>query len=911
MFKKTCFIFLFLLWIQSTYSQTDSELSITLNNLTLEEALQKIEESVDLKFYFQKDWLNNVRISKDYKDKTLDFILDDLFKDTTINYLIYDNRIVLTNNNIIHSTLPYGFFDKANNDISKPNNKTTFFNNSNSKNATVIGKQKENESNSHYTISGYAINDNNNEPIQNLVISIKKDGINTTTNNKGFYSIEVPYGLNTIETKLLGYEGILKDVIVYGNGSLNLDIPEVAEALDEVVIDAKRNSNVKEAAVGITKIDVVGLKTIPVVLGERDVLKVATTIPGIKPAGEGASGFNVRGGRTDQNLILLDDAVIYNPSHFLGFFSALNPFSTGSVNIYKGSIPAEFGGRLSSVFDIKTKNASTTKFSGEGSIGPVTSNLSLETPIIKDKSTLLTGVRATYSDWILKALDEESLKNSKASFYDAIVKYKHSINDNNDVQATVYYSNDNFSVTSDSVYKYNNFAASLKWNHIFNDKNSSEILLVNSQYKYEIDFEGDANLNFDFGYKINETQLKINMKYLRNKKHRFDYGISGKLYNINPGEIKPKGVNSDIEPLNINKERALESAVYISDKYNVNERLLFDIGIRYSFYASLGASTQNIYEEGAPRNETTVIDVKEFGKNEFVETYGGPEFRASFRYFLKPNLSVKGSYNKTIQYIHLLSNNTTESPTDIWKLSDLNTSPQRADQYALGLYKNFDDAQLELSIEGYYKKMKDILDYKIGANLNLNQNIERELLQGEGKAYGIELLLKKKEGKLNGWIGYSYSRSFVKLNSKLSEERVNNGSYFSANFDKPHDLSIVANYKLTHRYSISANVVYQTGRPVTYPIGKYIFAGEEQVLYSDRNQFRIPDYYRLDLGFNIEGNHKIKKLAHSFWNISVYNVLGRNNPYSVFFVNEAGKIQAYKTSIFAVPIPTITYNFKF
>ena len=330
-----------------------------------------------------------------------------------------------------------------------------------------------------------------------------------------------------------------------------------------------------------------------------------------------------------------------------------------------------------------------------------------------------------------------------------------------------------------------------------------------------------------------------------------------------------------------------------------------------SMYAALGESTQYVYENGVPRNESTVIEVKNYRKNEFIETYGGPEFRASFRYSLKPNLSIKGSFNNTIQYIHLLSNNTTESPTDMWKLSDLNISPQRANQFALGVYKNFDDAQIELSLEGYYKKMKDILDYKVGANLNLNQNIERELLQGEGKAYGIELLIKKKEGKLNGWLGYSYSRSFIKLDSPINEERINNGSYFPANFDKPHDLSIVANYKLTHRYSISANVVYQTGRPVTYPIGKYVFAGEEQVLYSDRNKFRIPDYYRLDLGFNIEGNHKIKKLAHSFWNISIYNVLGRNNPYSVFFVNEDGKIQAYKTSIFAVPIPTITYNFRF
>ena len=336
-----------------------------------------------------------------------------------------------------------------------------------------------------------------------------------------------------------------------------------------------------------------------------------------------------------------------------------------------------------------------------------------------------------------------------------------------------------------------------------------------------------------------------------------------------------------------------------------------DLGLRYSFYAALGESSQNIYQEGLPKGEGTLLETKDFDNNEVIETYGGLEVRASTRYFLSPSLSVKAGYNNTFQYIHTLSSNTTVSPTDTWKLSDVNIEPQRADQISLGFFKNFDDNKYELSLESYYKKTHNILDYKVGAQLLLNESIETEVLQGEGKAYGVELLLKKSEGRLNGWLGYTYSRTFTKLDSEFLEERINNGEYFPSNFDKPHDISLVTNYKFTKRYSFSANFVYQTGRPVTFPVGSYFLGGSEYALYSDRNKFRIPDFYRLDLSLNIEGNHKIKKFAHSFWNISVYNVLGRNNPYSVFFVTEDGSLQAYQSSIFSIPVPTITYNFKF
>lgn len=920
--KKLISCYFLFFSFQFIFCQSEQSISIDFNELSQKEALLKLESIVDYTFYFQEDWLDDsTPLNISYDGVSLETILSVFFNDTDINYLIYEDKIILTTNSIIYMKLPKNYFLEENIPLFNSNKTPVFYNdyatNDSNKDSKVltIGKQNKNSSQSTFILSGLVRNVNNNYPIQNLVISIKDKNrntvSNTVTNSKGNFSIEVPSGLIFLETKLFGYEDIHKEIIVYGNGSINLNASERAQQLDEVIIESERNKNIKNAVVGITKINAASIKNIPVVLGERDILKVATTLPGIKTTGEGTIGYNVRGGRTDQNLILLDDAVLYSSSHFLGFFSALNPFTTGSADIYKGSIPVEFGGRLSSVFNIKTKNGNQEKVTGEGSIGPITANLSIETPLIKNKSSLITGIRATYSDWVLKSLDEESLKNSQASFYDGVVKYNNKINKNNNIESTLYYSNDVFSITTDSIYSYNNLLASVKWNHTFNAKNIGELIVANSQYKYGIEYEAYANNNFDFDYTINESQIKLKMKYLHSKKHKFGYGISSKLYRINPGNITPLGSNSIIEKKNINEEKGLESAIYVSDLFEVNDKLLLDFGLRYSVFAALGKSTQNVYQSGVPKNSATVINILDFDNNEVIETYGGPELRLSLRYFLSPSISVKASYNKTIQYLHLLSSNTTVSPTDTWKLSDLNIEPQKADQFALGFYKNFENNDFEVSIEGYYKKMNNLLDYKVGAELILNENIEQELLQGEGKAYGAEVLIKKEKGKVNGWLGYSYSRAQVKLDSNILQDRVNDGEFFPANYDKPHDISLVTNFKLTQRYSISTNFTYQTGRPITYPVGKFIFAGEEQVLYSNRNQFRIPDYYRLDLGINIEGNHKIKKLAHSFWNISVYNVLGRNNPYSVFFVTENGEIQAYKTSVFSIPIPTITYNFKF
>lgn len=923
-FLATALIWCCILVCNLANAQKSTE-TVTFENTPFYDVLTTVESKTSYKFFYSKDWLPENLVSGTYTLTSLDEFLSQILDETTLNYFIREEegRIFLLQNSIVYDELPAQFFGitdtvqtvnrvVTNTNIPPP----SFYDVPNQQQQkkylpVKVGKSDKNNLKSFYQLSGSVVNARTKEPIQDLAIRIQGSNSVTVTNENGIYAMEIPAGYNSLELTAMGIESAVRPVIMFNDGVANFELNEGLQELDEVIVAADAISNVEDTQTGAEQITSEEAKDIPLVLGERNILEVAKALPGISSAGEGATGLNVRGGKTDQNLVLLDDAVIYNPTHFFGIFQALNPFTTERVNIYKGSIPVEFGGRLSSVLDIETKNGNNKKFAAEGSIGPVTGNLALEIPVKKDTSALIVGARGAYADWILNSLDDEDLKNSSASFFDGIVKYNHRFNENSDIKFTGYYSRDGFSITSDSLYNYTNRLFSLKWNHQHSEKTRGVLALANSDYQFGIDFDGEGNRDFELDYAINETALQYLLKTNLNEKHRLTYGISSKFYSVNPGSIAPEGAESDIENFAIPDEQAVEGAVFLGDEIALSDKLTIDLGVRYAFYAALGSGTQRTYEEGLPRNETTVNDTISYNSGELIETYGGPEGRISARYLLKPNLSVKASLQNSYQFLHTLSNNTTISPIDTWKLSDLNLKPQTGYQASLGVFKNLNENMFELSLEGYYKRMQNVLDFKTGANLFLNENVETEVLQGDGKAYGVEFLLKKNRGDLNGWLSYTYSRSFYRFDSEFSEERINDGSYFPSNFDKPHDISLIANYKLTRRFSFSMNFAYQTGRPVTYPVGTFRLNNADFVVFSDRNEFRIPDYYRLDLGFNVEGNHKKKKLAHSFITFQVYNVLGRNNPYSVFFVTEDGEVKALQSSIFAVPVPSITYNFKF
>ena len=686
-------------------------------------------------------------------------------------------------------------------------------------------------------------------------------------------------------------------------------------ALQEVVIESERDANVMDVKVGVNKINIDETKTIPLALGERDIMKVATTMAGVQTVGEGASGYNVRGGKADQNLFLLNGAPVYNANHFFGFFSAFNADAIQDMEVYKGSIPAEFGGRLSSVFDIEEKSANKEKFTGSGGISPVTSRLTLEVPILKDQTSLLVGGRTTYSNWVLKQIDNANFSENEVSFYDIIAQFDHTIDEDNSLIASGYYSKDQFRLASDTLFSFSNFSysnlnGSLRWKHRFNNNLEGVLSGVYSRYGYQILYDESPPNSFSQDFGINEVTLSADMNFYPTNNQKINFGASSKRYEVSPGDMNPLGVESNVASTAIDIERGLESALYVSDQIELTSNLTVYGGLRYSMFNSLGPQDVYTYAEGLPKNGASRTDTISYNSGEVIKTYHGPEVRVFGRYAFADNSSIKLSYNRTRQYIHTLSNTTSLSPTDTWRLSSDHLKPQIADQISVGYYMNFLNNQLEASVETYYKKMQNLVDFKVGASFLLNPTVETEILQGDGKSYGIEFSLKK-SGKLNGWLNYSYSRSLMQLDGNSIEETVNQGAFYPTNYDKPHIFNLVANYKFTHRISASTNLTYSSGRPVTYPVAVYQFQGAESIHYSDRNAFRIPDYFRIDIGINLEGNHKIKKLAHSFWTFSIYNVLGRDNPYSVFFDVEDGQVNGYQLVIFSEPIPTITYNFKF
>jgi len=921
---KKIFFILFICSVYQVSAQQNQQISLKIDNLTIQETIVLIEKETDYSFYYIAEWLDaNTRITETFSNVSMRTILTAIFDETKLNFFIFEkNKIILTQNSQIHESTYSNIVTKKNDTDTLVNTITVTAKNttpiyipqsstSSSSKTIRIGKENLNGGQNFYKLSGYVKNKATNEPIPNLVLLIKSRNIVTTTNSKGYYSFKIPAGSNYIQTVLLGYEKFSTHFMIYNDGKHNFIVGETTQNLDEVVIEANIKKNVKKVISGISQINVEKVKLIPQVLGERDLLKAATTLPGVSKSGEGSDGVNVRGGKEDQNLFLLDKSVLYNPTHFLGLFSAINPFTTSGFEIYKGNVPTEFGGRISSVFDMTTKSPANDEFKGEASIGPVTSNVSVEIPIIEEKSGLLLAVRGTYSNWLLKAIKNKKLKNSSASFFDVIGKYKHRFNDNNSLSIAGYYSSDDYSIASDTTNTYQNNILSATWAHKLNEKHRGDIIISNSSYIFDIDFDGKLNRNFNLNYKINESNLKLKMIYELSKTHKIIYGAATKLYNVTPGDLTPKGNTSQINPFSVQKDKALESAIFVSDEINVNKKLAVTVGVRYNTFSALGNSTQRIYDPLRPKSDGSVIGVKTYGNNEAYKTYQGLSLRFSSRYSFNEELSIKASIHNSQQFIHRLSNNTTATPTDIWKLSDLNIKPQEAIQASLGIFKNINGNDYELSLEGYYKSYKNILNYKVGANFLLNEFIETEVLQGPGKSYGLELLLRKNSGSLNGWLSYSYSKSLLKLDGDFAEERINNGAYYPTNFDKPHNLNIIANYKLTKRFSLSSSFTFQSGRPITYPVGKYSTGGSEYLVYSDVNKFRIPNYYRLDIGFNAEGNHKLKKIAHSFWSFSIYNVLGKNNPNAIYFVTTEGKIKAYQSSIFSLPIPTLTYNFKF
>ena len=747
-----------------------------------------------------------------------------------------------------------------------------------------------------FTISGYMRNAATGEELLYASVFVKETGQGVTTNLYGFYSLTLPKGDYTLQYSYIGMTTMEVSLSLNANIKQNVELSSDGIELEEIVVKAERgNENVTSTEISTVTLDMREAKFIPVLLGEQDILKTIQLLPGVSANSEGGSGFFVRGGDADQNLVLLDEAPIYNASHLLGFFSVFNSDALKDVKLYKGGMPPEYGGRVSSVLDIRMKNGNMKEWSAYGGIGLIASRLTVEGPIQKDKGSMILSARRTYADVLARPFLSEGFSDLGLYFYDLNFKANYKLSEKDRIYLSAYNGRDIFG-TGDMGFSWGNTTGTLRWNHLFSDKLFSNTTFIYSDYNYgfKVGVAGNT-LNLISG--IYDYNLKQDYNWYLNPNNSLRFGWQGIFHRMKPLEFS-FDEETEEEDKTINGQKAIEGGFYVANEQKVNDKLSLNYGLRLSTFSNIGAYTEKTYDQfGNILTETTYDD------GEVYNTYMGLEPRVNATYLLGSKSSLKASYNRNYQYLHLLSNSNSGTPTDLWIPSSSFVKPQIADQVALGYFRNFKENSYEFSIEGYYKKLQNQVDFEDGGTLLDNPDIEADLTFGKGRAYGVEFYLKKRKGDFTGWVSYTLARS------QRQYEEVNRGEWFSARQDRIHDLSIVGMYQITPRLNISASFVYYTGDAVTFPIGKYFIDGSLVNLYGDRNSDRMPDYHRLDLGLTYVWKNTDK--LYSDFNFSIYNLYNRKNAYSITFqIDDMGNTQAKKLALFGA-VPSLTWNFKF
>ncbi len=870
--------------------------------------MEKVEEETSYRFFFKKADIASLTVNLQANNDKLEDVLSQIFLPTDLKFSISKaGEVFVSKGQKLTVDFPESFFAQGleNQTDSPTTAQDEFVRNR----RYVIGVPS--GSGTSARIRGQVLSLENGKPIQGAIVYEKITQAQTITNQEGHYELTMPKGNQTILIQNIGGYTEQRLVDVQGDGELNMTIGEGVFSLSEVVVRSGALSNISRPEMGVQSMSVQQMRKLPAVMGEVDILKGILTMPGVNTAGEASVGFNVRGGAADQNLILYDQSTLFNPSHLFGFFSSVNSDMVQGVELYKAGIPPSLGGRLSSVLQVTPKLGRTDKIGGSGGIGPLTSRLSLDGPI-GQKTTFIVGARMTYSDWLLDYLEDRAdIGASRAFFADFNGTVQHQLNEKNILRFTGYYSEDEFQFDPDTVYSYSNQNYALSWTHYFNDRVEATFSAGQDGYDFRVQGEDNPLNSYRYEFDIRQQFLKAQFRHERGDRHIFTYGVHAIWYHLNPGKIAPYGSESIVIPDNVAPEKALETSFFFGDEFEINEKLTVSGGLRFNLYGYFGPQTVPEYAPGQPYLPENIIGEKNYTDGELIQSYQGPELRLSGRYALTNWSSIKAGVNTMRQNIHLLSNSSVITPTDTWKLSDSFIKPQRGIQYAIGYFQNLENNALEFSAEVYYRTMQNLLDYRSGATIVLNDRIEQDVLVTRGKAYGLELYLRKPIGKLNGSLAYTYSRSLMQTDPSEGKEQINRSEWYPSNFDQPHNANLVLNYELSRRINTTMAAKYSTGRPVTLPVAKFEYGGSERVYFSDRNSVRIPDYFRLDFSVNLEGNHKVKKAAHGSWSFGVYNILGRDNPYSVYYIPEGGKLQGYKLSIFAEPIPFITYNFRF
>jgi hypothetical protein len=907
--SKIHFLILTLFLASNLRAQEDYKISWDYKDLSFKEFVLKTESTLPVKFFYKDDWISDLKLSSYGDCKTLSCILGNLFRGTVLHFYIDDSgNIVITRNFAIKILdIPS---QKEVNYIPPTVIVTSIKGQETEENKTVyIGNSADRNTSGNVIISGYITNKATNEPIAGVTVAIPKLSKGALTNEFGFYTLTLPRGTYAIKYSFIGMREKNINLNLFGGGTLNVEMDGKVISLKEIFVSNQKNSTLQRFEVGAEKINIASFKLLPTSMGEVDIMKSLILVPGVQSVGEGSAGFNVRGGSSDQNLILLYGAPIYNSNHFFGFFSAVNSDVIKDVTLYKGGIPSRYGGRISSVLDIESKEGNKKEFAGNAGISPITTHVMVEGPLIKDTLSYILTARTTYSNWIFGLIKDPSLHNSRASFYDLNGKVTYNIDKSNKVDLSSYFSHDSFRFNFNS-YSYDNSVTALKWLHFFNSSFFSTFSLNNSYYRYDISNLISPSEAYSLSHKINSTGFKADFNWFRGK-NEVNFGLDVNRYSVMPGSYNPASDSSLIIPNILEKERAYEGALYIDDKFILTKFLSVNAGIRISSFFSLGPKTTYVYSPDYSKTNSTITDTLNFRSGEITSKYAGPEFRISFNFRLTDRNSIKINYNRTRQYIHMLSNATSISPTDTWKLCDYYLKPEIGDQYAIGFYQLLFSSKFETSVELYYKEIKNMIDFKGGSTLTMVQNLEQYMVNGKGKAYGLEVSLKKTEGKVRYSIGYTYSRTFIKSLGKFREENINSGNWYPANYDKPNDLIVTFQYLYSRRLSFSADYTYSTGRPITYPIATYNIDGIKLITYSDRNKYRIPDYSRLDVSCKLSGNLRSNKIAHPNLIFSVYNLFGRENAYSIYFKKVGEVVKGYKLSVFARAIPSVTFNFDF
>ena len=762
------------------------------------------------------------------------------------------------------------------------------------------------------TLSGYVSDLESDESLIGVSVLLPELNTGTITNEYGFFSLTLPAGVYTVQIRYLGFETLTRELSLNEDVNENFELTPQAEVLDEVIVEENIELlNVRNPQMSVNKLAINTIKKIPAVLGEVDVIKSITLLPGVTNAGEGASGFNVRGGAADQNLILLDEAILFNSSHLFGFFSVFNPDAIKDIQLYKGGIPASYGGRASSVLNIYQKEGNRKKFESQGGIGLISSRLLLEGPLKKEKSSFLIGGRSSYAHLFLPLI--ESVDNNKAYFYDLNTKLSYTLNDRNTIYLSGYFGRDVFDIDNLFDLAYGNSVANFRWNHLFSNKLFSNLSLIYSDYDYTLDF---GLAEFDWNLGITNFNFKYDFKHYLNDKTKLEYGLNGIYYKFDPGFIQPTAESSPVQARKLENKFAFENAVYAGVSYQLSSKINLQAGLRLSNFLRLGQKmntyandnpllyieSSQIYEEAQPTGSVT------YSKGEVIKSFTYPEPRFSMAYQLDSDQSFKLSYNRMAQYLHLISNTNSPTPIDVWAPSGKYIDPQLLDQVAVGYFKIFDNNRYNLEVEAFYKTIQNRLDYIDGAELIANDAIEQILLTGQARAGGLEVLFRKNEGKLTGWIAYTLSRSEQQTQGRTSSEvGINYGNWYATPYDKTHDISITTNYDLNKRWNLNANFIYQTGQPITYPNAQYQFSGFSIPNFESRNSSRLPAYHRLD----VSAVYSPKKRSGE-WVFGIYNFYNRKNAASIRFQEnlETGRNEALRLTIFGI-IPSVTYNFKF